>query len=190
VRSCRVCAGAKTSTHLRMGVETFSDVPVTPFYHWAMDLISMPMSRGGHDLIATWEDRTSKTIVARALKESASTSQDLARLTFEAVCCSYNPHSDPAERANKQILEALREAVTTVARYDEWDTALPYICFGLNTHMSQDLAMDFQNRLRAAADNNLAAQDLIEFENSKGQRARWICQRPSARRPIRSIFGD
>jgi hypothetical protein len=228
VRSCRVCAGAKTSTHLRMGVETFSAVPVTPFSHWAMDLISMPMSRGGYDLIATWVDRTSKTIVARALKESASTSQDLARLTFEAVCCrfgiperlthdndvrfktmwqelwrligtklvftsSYNPHSDPAERANKQILEALRAAVTTVARYDEWDTALPYICFGLNTHMSQatgtspfelvhgfrarvplevgvetlsdqhdphalDLAMDFQNRLRAAADHNLAAQ--------------------------------
>ena len=228
VRSCRVCAGAKTSTHLRMGVETFSAVPVTPFSHWAMDLISMPMSRGGNDLIATWVDRTSKTIVARALKESASTSQDLARLTFESVCCrfgiperlthdndvrfktmwqelwrvigtklvftsSYNPHSDPAERANKQILEALRAAVTTVARYDEWDTALPYICFGLNTHMSQatgtspfelvhgfrarvplevgaetlatqhdphalDLAMGFQNRLRAAADHNLAAQ--------------------------------
>jgi hypothetical protein len=47
----------------------------------------MPMSRGGYDLIATWVDRTSETIVARALKESASTSQDLARLTFEAVCC-------------------------------------------------------------------------------------------------------
>jgi hypothetical protein len=126
-----------------MGVETFSDVPVTPFSHWAMDLISMPMSPGGHDLIAAWVDRTSKTIVARALKESASTSQDLARLTFEEVCCrfgiperlthdndvrfktmwqelwrligtklvftsSYNPHSDPAERGNKQILETLR----------------------------------------------------------------------------------
>jgi hypothetical protein len=81
--------------------------------------------------------------------------------------------------------------VTTVARYDEWDTSLPYICFGLNTHMSQatgtspfelvhgcrarvplevsvetlsdqhdphtlDLAMDFQARLRAAADHTLA----------------------------------
>ena len=50
---------------------------------------------------------------------------------------SYNPHYDPAERANKQFLEALREVVTIVVRYDEWDTALPYICFGLNTHMSQ-----------------------------------------------------
>ena len=64
VHSCRVCAGVKTNTHLRMGVETFSDVPVTSFSHWDMDLISMPMSRGGHDLIATWVDRTSKTIVA------------------------------------------------------------------------------------------------------------------------------
>jgi hypothetical protein len=82
VRSCRVCAGAKTSTHLHMVVETFSVVPVTPFSHWAMDLIAMSMSRGGNDLIATWVDRTSKTIVDRALKESASTSQDLTRLTF------------------------------------------------------------------------------------------------------------
>ncbi len=59
---------------------------MTPFSHWAMDLISMPMSRGGHDLIATWVDGTSKTIVVRALNESVSTSQDLARLTFESVC--------------------------------------------------------------------------------------------------------
>jgi hypothetical protein len=228
VSSCRVCDGVKTITHLRMGVETFSVVPVTSFSHWVMDLISMPMSRGGHDLIATWVDRTSKTIVTRALKESASTSQDLARLTFEVVCCrfgiterlthdndvrfktmwqelwrligtklaftsSYNPHSDPVERVFKQILETLWETVTTVARYDEWDTALPYICFGLNTHMSQttgtspfelvhgfrtrvplevgvetlshhhdphslDLEMDFQNRLQATTDHNLAAQ--------------------------------
>jgi hypothetical protein len=87
VRSCRVCAGTKTNTHLRMVVQTFSEVSVTPFSHWDMDLISMPMSPGGHDLIATWVDRTSKTIVAQALKESVSTSQDLARLTFEVVCC-------------------------------------------------------------------------------------------------------
>ena len=85
MRSCRVCAGAKTSTHLRLGVETFGAVPVKLVSSWAMDLISMPMPRGGHDLIAKWVDRTSKTIVAKALKESASTSQDLARLTF------YNP---------------------------------------------------------------------------------------------------
>ena len=84
-----MCAGAKTSTHLRMGVETFSVVPVTPFSHWVMHLISMSMSRGENDLIATWVDRTFKTIDARALKESASTSQDLARLTFETVCCRF-----------------------------------------------------------------------------------------------------
>jgi hypothetical protein len=60
VRSRRVCVGTKTSTHLRMGVETFSVVPVTTFSHWSMDLISMSMSRGGYDLIATWVDRTSR----------------------------------------------------------------------------------------------------------------------------------
>ena len=57
--------------------------------------------------------------------------------TMLVFTSSYNPHSDPAERANKQILEVLREEVTTVARYDEWDTALSHICFDLNTHKSQ-----------------------------------------------------
>ena len=70
-----------------LGVETFNTVPVTPFSHWVMDLISMTMSRGGHDLIVTWVDRTSKTIVTKDLKESESTSQDLTRLTFEEFCC-------------------------------------------------------------------------------------------------------
>ena len=121
--------------------------------------------------------------------------QELWRLiaTKLVFTSSYNPHSDPTERSNKQILEVLRVTVTTVARYDEWDTTLPYICFGLNTHISQvtgtspfelvhgfrarvslevgvetsaiqhdpyvlDLTMGFQNRLRAAADHNLAAQ--------------------------------
>jgi len=32
---------------------------------------------------------------------------------------SYNPQSDPAERANWQVLEALRAAVVTVVQYDE-----------------------------------------------------------------------
>jgi hypothetical protein len=27
--------------------------------------------------------------------------------------------------------------VTDVTRYDEWDTTLPYICFGLNIHIPQ-----------------------------------------------------
>ena len=34
---------------------------------------------------------------------------------------SYNPQSDPAETANRQVLEALREAVATLVQYDEWD---------------------------------------------------------------------
>ena len=33
-------------------------------------------------------------------------------------------------------MEALRAAVATVAQYDEWDLALQYITFGLNTHIS------------------------------------------------------
>jgi len=49
---------------------------------------------------------------------------------------SYNPQSDPAERANRQLLKALRAAVATVVQYDEWDEALPYVTFGLNTHVS------------------------------------------------------
>jgi hypothetical protein len=49
---------------------------------------------------------------------------------------SYNPHLDPAERANRQVLEGLRAAVATVVQYDEWDLALPHITFGLNSHIS------------------------------------------------------
>ena len=46
---------------------------------------------------------------------------------------SYHSQADPAERANRQVMEALRAAVATVAQYDEWDLALPHITFGLNT---------------------------------------------------------
>jgi len=50
---------------------------------------------------------------------------------------SYNPQSDPAERANQEVvLEGLRAAVATVVQYDEWDLALPHITFGLNSHIS------------------------------------------------------
>jgi len=49
---------------------------------------------------------------------------------------SYHPQADPAERANRQVLEALRAAVTTVVQYDEWDQALPHITFSLNNHVS------------------------------------------------------
>ena len=67
---------------------------------------------------------------------------------------SYNPQSDPAERANRQLLEALRVAVSTVAHYNQWDTALPHICCGLNSHVSSvtktsafELAYGFAQRV-------------------------------------------
>jgi hypothetical protein len=49
---------------------------------------------------------------------------------------AWNPQADPAERANRQVQEALRAAVATVGSYDEWDKELPHICFGLNTQVS------------------------------------------------------
>jgi hypothetical protein len=137
-----------------------------------MDLIGpLPKSRAGNDLIITWVDRTSKMIVARALRQGDSSARKLADLTFEAICCqygiparlthdndvrframwkelwrilhtkitctsSYNPQSDPAERANRQVLEALRAAVASVTDFDQWDQALPHLCFGLNSHVS------------------------------------------------------
>jgi len=49
---------------------------------------------------------------------------------------SYHPQADPAERANRQVMEAFRAVLATVAEYDEWDLALPHITCGLNTHIS------------------------------------------------------
>ena len=172
VRSCRTCAAAKSSTALRLGVESHSAVPVEPFSNWAMDLIGpVSLSKAGNDLILTWVDKTSKMIAASPLSSKASSSKDLAALTWRHICCrfglplvlthdndvrfgslwkelwrlvgtknsfttAYNPQADPAERANRQVLEALRGAVATVTSYDEWDEALPHLCFGLNTHVS------------------------------------------------------
>jgi len=150
VRSCATCATSKASAQQRLGVEGFSAVPVLPF---------------------TWVDRTSKMIVAAAVKTGKSSGRDLADLMFTQTCCrfglltkithdndvrfkhvwrdiwrrlgakiactsAYNPQADPAERANRQVLEALRAAVATVVAFDQWDVALPQICFGLNTHVS------------------------------------------------------
>jgi len=56
-------------------------------------------------------------------------------------CASYHPQADPAERANHQVLEALRAAVTTAVQYDEWDRALPHVTFGLNNHISTETRM-------------------------------------------------
>ena len=66
--------------------------------------------------------------------------QSLWQLCGTELRCtsSYNPQSDPVDRANCQtrILEALRVAVATVVQYNEWDEALPHVTFGLNTHVS------------------------------------------------------
>jgi hypothetical protein len=60
------------------------------FTHWSMDLIGpLPKSRSGNDLIVTWVDRTSKLIVARALRQGNSSAKVLADLTFEAICCRF-----------------------------------------------------------------------------------------------------
>ena len=201
VRSCRTCATAKSSTGLRLGVDSFTSVPVQPFTHWSMDLIGpLPRSRGGNDLILTWVDRTSKFIVARALRQGNSSAKVLAELTFEAICCqyglparlthdndvrfrslwkelwrildtkitctsAYNPQADPAERANRQVLEALRGAVASVTDFDQWDQALPHLCFGLNTHPSAatgtspfELAYGFPARVPMSLDLAAHAQ--------------------------------
>jgi len=49
---------------------------------------------------------------------------------------AYNPQADPVERTHRQVSEALGGAVATVTSCDEWDEALPHLCFGLNTHVS------------------------------------------------------
>ena len=55
-----------------------------------MDLIGpLPKSRSGNDLIVTWVDRTSKVIVAKAIRQGNSSAKALAELTFEAICCRF-----------------------------------------------------------------------------------------------------
>jgi hypothetical protein len=90
VRSCSTCAAAKSSTGLRLGVDSFSSVPLQSFTHWSMDLIGpLPKSRSGNDLIVTWVDRTSKLIAAKAIRQGNSSAKALAELTFEAICCRF-----------------------------------------------------------------------------------------------------
>ncbi len=58
-------------------------------------------------------------------------------LNTKITCTStYNPQADPAERANLQVLEALRTVVSSVTDFNQWDQQLPHLCFGLNTHTS------------------------------------------------------
>jgi hypothetical protein len=201
VRSCRTCAAAKSSTGLRLGVDSFSSVPLQPFTHWSMDLIGpLPKSCSSNDLIVTWVNHTSKLIVAKAICQGNSSAKVLAELTFEAICCrfglpsilthdndvrfcalwrelwlllntkisctsAYNPQEDPAERANRQVLEALRAAVLSVTDFDQWDQALPHLCFGLNTHPSSathmslfELAHGFSARVPLTLDLAAHAQ--------------------------------
>ena len=87
VRSCRTCDTAKSSDGLRLGVDTFSSVPIQPFTHWSMDLIG-PLPKS-NDWILTLVDRTSKFIVARALRQGNSSTKVLADMTFEAICCRF-----------------------------------------------------------------------------------------------------
>jgi hypothetical protein len=64
--------------------------------------------------------------------------KDLWLLLNTKISCTsaYNLQADPAERANKQVFEALRAAVSSVTDFDQWDQALPHLYFGLNTHPS------------------------------------------------------
>jgi hypothetical protein len=113
VRSCRTCATAKSSSGLRLGVDSFSSAPIQPFTHWSMDLIGpLPKSSSGNDLIVTWVDRTSKLIVAIAIRQGNFSAKVLADLTFESICCRFGlparlTRDNDAERANLQVLEAL-----------------------------------------------------------------------------------
>ena len=132
-RSCRVCAGAKSSNQRRLGVDAYSEIPLFPFTQWSMDLISMPPSKQGNDLIVTWVDRPVHDNDVRFKALWKEIWQAIGtHLSFPS---SYNPQSDPAERANRQVLEALRAAASSVCHYDAWDDALPHLCFGLNNHV-------------------------------------------------------
>ena len=55
-----------------MGTDSHSKFLLIPFTSWSMDPISMPFSKDGNDLIATWVDRSSKMTVAKALEGKGS----------------------------------------------------------------------------------------------------------------------
>ena len=224
VRSCTACATSKASAQLRLGVEGFSPVPVVCFTHWAMDLIgSLSKSRSGHEWIVTWVDRTSKMIVAAAVKTGQSSGRELADLMFTQICCcfglpakithdndvrfknvwrdiwrrlgtkiactsAYDPQADPAERENRQVLEALRAAVTIVVAFDQWDLALLQICCGLNTSISsatgtspfelahgfparESLNLDVMEDVAAAAAGRIGADFALAVQNRLGAEA-------------------
>ena len=81
---------------------------------------------------------------------------------------SYNPQSDPAEHANRQVLEDLRTTVVTVVQYDEWDEALPHVTFGLNTHMSTTTKVspfEFAHGLPARVPLTMGLAERQEFDD-------------------------
>ena len=78
----------------------------------------------------THDDVLFKTLWTELMKDIGT------KLSFTS---SYNPQMDPAERANRHVLEALRVAASTCA--DAWDEVLPHLCFGLNSHVSSATGM-------------------------------------------------
>ena len=68
--------------------------------------------------------RTSKAHARRRVIISSA----LAELTFEAICCRFGL---PARK-----ITCTSAIVSSVTDYDQWDLALPHLCFGLNTHPS------------------------------------------------------
>jgi hypothetical protein len=89
---------------------------------------------------------------------------------------SYNPQSDPAERANRQVLELLRAAVSSLVHYDKWDAALAEVCFSFNSQVSSatgtspfELAYGFPARVPL----NVSLSDLTA--GAPARRSGWRC---------------
>jgi len=90
VRSCQTCTTTKSSNQKRMGVESYSAVPIQPFTSWAMDLIGpLPMMKLGHEWIVTYVDRMSKTIVVAPAHSDRKSAEDIAVLTFKEISCRF-----------------------------------------------------------------------------------------------------
>ena len=64
--------------------------------------------------------------------------RDIWRRVGVKIQCTaaYNPQANPTERANRQVLEALRTSLETVTAFEDWDLALPQLCFALNNGVS------------------------------------------------------
>ena len=112
VCTCKTCAASKSSNHQRLGTETYSAIPIQPFTSWAMDSIGlMPRSKDGNEWIGV-------EICCRfGLPQNLTMDNDVRFVSTS----SYHSQANPAERTNRQVLEALRAAVATVVQYDEWD---------------------------------------------------------------------